>query len=79
MSGLADREFGSCAKCRQKLLLNADGLCIFCELDQLREQLALKDCEIARYRRKFNDLYARLNDTLGDRAGRGGGTDERVR
>jgi len=65
---IVDRELGSCIKCRQKLLLNQDKLCIHCELDVLHEQLALKDIEISKYRKKNNELYLKLSNALGELA-----------
>lgn len=68
----ADRTLGVCVECRQKLLLDENGLCIHCELDRLREALAWKEVEIERYRKKNNELYAKLNAALCELATRQG-------
>lgn len=72
MTIMTDREFGTCVKCKQRLLLNEDKLCIHCELDSLQEKLGWKDLEISKYRRKNNELYAQLNNILSEQASRTG-------
>lgn len=74
MSMLADREYGTCERCKQKLLLNQDRLCVHCELDSLREQLNWKDVELSKYHKKnselsekLNSLYAQLHTILANR------------
>lgn len=61
MATIADRNYGACGKCKQKLLLNQDGLCVHCELDSLREQLDWKDVELSKYRKKNSELSEKLN------------------
>ena len=74
VSMLADREYGVCDKCKQKLLLNHDKLCIHCELDSLREHLNWKDMELSQRNReckefseKLNGLYTQLHTILSNR------------
>lgn len=55
-----ERIVGNCKKCRNKLFLNKDGLCIHCELDAEREKINTLECQIAQLKREKRNLYNTL-------------------
>lgn len=58
-----DRTFGRCAVCKRKLLLNADnGLCIMCEMAQMKARIVELELMLSQCRREKQALYAKLSD-----------------
>lgn len=69
MTDVRTRTLAKCGRCKRRLLLNPDNnLCLCCEIDQLREQVAERDCIIASCRRERQNLLARLSKERAERA-----------
>lgn len=57
------RCFGRCSACGRKLLLNSDnGLCVMCEIGQLRDKIAELELMLSQCRREKQALYAKLSE-----------------
>lgn len=63
MANLRGYVFGTCKVCHDDLYLNPENnMCILCELDWLREQLAQKDLCLSQSRREKAEALHKLSD-----------------
>lgn len=59
---MKDRPLGRCGACGRKLLINPEnGLCVMCENERLREELAEMELMLVQCRREKQALYAKLS------------------